>query len=133
MTAANVVSGQALIDAERRRQVQTLGYTPAHDRLFNTGGELLAAARVYATPAADRVMHQPRKLVPPTPVGWPWGWIAWKPKTELDDLVRAGALFQAEADRLLSLRRRAAAEVCLEGRERCAEQIDRLTATAGAP
>lgn len=131
MTAPTVLAGatgEKLIAAERRRQVRTIGYTPSHDRLHNNTGQLLAAARVYETPAEQRDLVQWRAAVPATPRTWPWGWAAWKPRTRADDLVRAGALYLAEADRLRALHRLAAVSICEEGHERCVHELDALLA-----
>lgn len=125
MTAAQMIA------AERRRQQQS-GFTLAFDRQWNVGGQLLRAAKCYETPAGRRDIFQPRRMVPPMPRGWPWGAMAWKPADRQRDLVWAGALYQAEADRLAEAGRREAAELCEEHRDRCAVTLDDLLATAGA-
>lgn len=130
MTAPNSPSGAALIAAERRRQLTGCGFTLVFDRRWNVGGQLLRAAECYETPAELRDIYQPRRLVLPMPRTWPWGAALWKPKSREQDLVRAGALYQAEADRLAKAGRRAAAELCEERRDRCAAALDDLLASA---
>lgn len=87
--AAVPSKGVQLIAAERERQVKVEGWTPAWDTQ-HVHGEMAAAAASYLT--GDRA-H------------WPAGYwdIEWyKPKDQLSNLVRAGALIAAEIDRLLA-------------------------------
>lgn len=104
------MNGVEMIAAERRRQVEAEGWTPAHDD-GHTAGELAIAAACYAHPA-------PRPLN--VKLMWPWDREWWKPAVPGDrvgshteytpeeiraarikDLRRAGALIAAEIDRLL--------------------------------
>ena len=82
-------SGAALIAAERQRQIDKERWTPDHDDRHNQG-QLAAAAACYALPdiASD---------------WWPWAGDEYKPKDQLQDLVRAGALIAAEIDRVRRL------------------------------
>ncbi|WP_310634858.1 hypothetical protein [Burkholderia cenocepacia] len=78
--------------AERRRQVEQEGWTPAHDDQYGDH-ELSCAAGCYAMytlayPAGD------------PPPAWPWAADWWKPTTHRRNLVKAGALIQAAIERL---------------------------------
>lgn len=75
-------SGRDLIAAERRRQVETEGWTEEHDR--EHGPQMLAAA-------AQAYWHN-------DPQYWPWHGDWWKPKSQFRNLVRAGALYMAALD-----------------------------------
>lgn len=85
------------IEAERRRQVEVEGWTPAHDDEHGDG-ELLRAGMIY--------LHLGAELGPPmdartgAPVGWPWAGQWFKPKDRRSNLIRAGALFLAEKERI---------------------------------
>lgn len=105
-------SGLALIGAERARQINEEGWTDRHDDEYG-GGPLVRAALCYETPAAHRRLIPMRQVrdgqwmacsrgeeQTRVPDGWPWEPEWWKPKSRLRDLVRAGALYQAEVDRL---------------------------------
>jgi hypothetical protein len=81
--------GAALIAAERRRQVTEEGWTPEHDAQHRNG-ELIRAAAVYATDAADLIIGW-----------WPRGW-EFKADSRVRMLAKAGALIAAEIDRLLA-------------------------------
>ena len=86
-----------LIAAERRRQVEVEGFNAAHDDAHGRA-ELLRAAETYArfgTPDAE-----PLHPTDGVPMGWPWAATLWKPRGRLENLVRAGALAQAEVARL---------------------------------
>ncbi len=110
------------IAAERRRQVESEGWTPEHDDKYSCG-ELARAAACYALQAAQRSDETPyedsagRKRWWRTGFAikrfWPWGWGWWKPLDRQRDLEKAGALIAAELDRLI----RAAAPVKQEGGE----------------
>jgi hypothetical protein len=91
------------IKRERHRQRSVEGWTSAHDDT-HTGGELAAAAGIYAIVAGysdkDRERYAPRYAVPQPPPEWPWDKRYWKPKDRRHDLVRAAALLVAEIERL---------------------------------
>lgn len=89
----NAWGSQGLRDIanERRRQIEVEGWTPAHDDAHSTG-ELARAAACYADPIYEGRDRAPAK--------WPWADEWWKPKNRRQDLVRAGALINAEIDRL---------------------------------
>lgn len=88
--------------AERRRQVEAEGWTPAHDDAHDDG-ELAEAAAAYA-------LDNGWAGAPPP--SWPWSAAWWKPKDRRSNLVRAAALLLAEIERL----DRAAALAAKEGR-----------------
>jgi hypothetical protein len=82
------MTGSQLIANERLRQIESEGWTPAHDD--EHGVEiLLLAAQCYRDAAGEGSAQ---------PTLWPWdaGW--WKPKSRQRNLERAGALYQAAAD-----------------------------------
>ncbi len=72
------------IAAERQRQIDSEGWTPAHDD-EHTEGEMAEAAACYAGGSG---------------IGWPWHPKWWKPSDKRRDLVKAGALIIAEIERL---------------------------------
>jgi hypothetical protein len=80
-----------LIESERRRQVAEEGHTSERDDMY-IDGELAKAARHFEV--FDRETPSTRSW------GWPWPSITFKPLARLDNLVRAGALYLAEAARL---------------------------------
>lgn len=86
--------GADLIREERRRQQEVEGYDAKHDRQ-HTPQFLCRAAISYA-------LHEdPSKLVADAAADlWPWSKEYWKPKDQLRNLVRAGALIAAAIDRL---------------------------------
>jgi hypothetical protein len=95
--------GRTLIGAERLRQQFTEGFRAEHDEEHETG-ELARAAYCYRligngslgkTQSADADQSSAGM-----PTAWPWAKQWWKPKTRIKNLVRAGALYQAEIDRL---------------------------------
>ena len=85
--------------AERQRQIEAEGWTSGHDD-DHRRGELAAAAECYTYKkyATDITKSWPDKPIK-APKKWPWGKMWWKPKTYRENLVRAGALYMAEADR----------------------------------
>lgn len=86
--------GTDMIREERRRQIEVEGYDTMHDR-HHTPQVLCRAAVGYA-------LHEdPSKLVADAAANlWPWAKDFWKPKDQLRNLVRAGALIAAAIDRL---------------------------------
>lgn len=96
------------IAAERRRQVEQEGWTPAHDDMMHDDGDLARAAATYALAAAadraDRAVLDQFGDASGTPHNimqlWPWHKRWWKPKSRRRDLVKAGALILAEIERL---------------------------------
>jgi hypothetical protein len=95
--------------AERRRQIETEGWTPEHDDQ-HTEGELAKAAACYAW--AGGVVSTFREIGEWWDARvlrrlWPWDRRWWKPSTPRRDLVKAGALIIAEIERLDRLSGRA--------------------------
>jgi hypothetical protein len=86
---------RAAIDvlAERRRQVEQEGWSPAHDDEHGSG-QIAAAAGCYALYSDS----YPNAGEPPP--AWPWDAQWWKPKDYRRDLVRAAALILAEVEHI---------------------------------
>lgn len=109
------MNGAEMIAAERRRQVESEGWTPEHDDDDDHGAcELTMAATSYAVYAIAQVngscLEDPEEGIgilgtpadQPPPM-WPPMWDAafWKPSDDpIRNLVKAGALIAAEIDRL---------------------------------
>lgn len=93
-------TAQAVLDvlAERRRQIETEGWTPLHDDAHDVG-DLSSAAMGYAQSAACQLSHDGLTLEG-TPLFWPWEASWFKPSTARRDLIKAGALILAEIERL---------------------------------
>lgn len=81
-------SGAVLIAEERKRQIESEGYTAEHDSTHNPE-DLAAAGACYALEDVEPIHEQL----------WPWDAEWWKPKDQLRNLVRAGALIAAAIDR----------------------------------
>ncbi len=86
-------SGIELITEERRRQVESEGWTTEHDAEHGSG-ELAKAAAVYA------LLGTGAETVENGGSAWPWNTKWFKPSTRLRDLTKAGALIAAEIDRI---------------------------------
>lgn len=111
------------IQAERRRQIEQERWTPEHDDKHGDG-ELLSVAVMYYLAAAH-----PEWLVyrsDGAPVGWMWDRRWWKPKDRSRNLIRAGALAQAEKDRLLRRNPKAYVGHCDQKIEMIACALDNL-------
>lgn len=94
-------TGAQMIAAERRRQVESEGWAAWHDDA-HTGGELAMAAASYALltsagPAPEPNCHARIRAANDA---WPWDIEQFKPKDDISNLVRAGALIAAEIDRI---------------------------------
>lgn len=74
--------------AERRRQIEAEGWTPAHDDAYKSL-ELNRAAACYISFGAN-----------PVPGIWPWPREWWKPTNYRRNLVKAAALVLAEIERI---------------------------------
>jgi hypothetical protein len=118
-------SGIELIANERRRQIEKEGWTPEHDDAHDEH-ELYDAAKCYAKPESIRPYRYDykgiqRNLVPfgedpdsyTSLKGWPWKMEWWKPSPEnrVKELIKAGALYQAEIDRIERLKLKIATEI----------------------
>ncbi len=94
---------QAVLDvaAERRRQIETEGWTTEHDDK-HTAGDMARAAGLYASNAGT-AMHfgtTDSSICDTAPYGWPWAPEWWKPTNARRDLVKAAALILAEIERM---------------------------------
>ena len=93
----------AEITAERLRQIEVEGCTPAMDSGY-VSNELLRAALVYAEPERLFVERQTEdhrgSYTMFEPLRWPWQWHFLKRKSRREDLIRAAALLAAEIERL---------------------------------
>jgi hypothetical protein len=78
--------------AERRRQVEREGWTPAHDDLYSAA-ELPRAAAAY-------VLNGANDEAPCAPCIWPFHAKWWKPRDARANYVRAAALLLAEIERI---------------------------------
>lgn len=96
MSSETTAEPMALLEAERRRQVEVEGWTPEHDD-EHSDGELLHAAVLYLWAGTDKAAPTSPSGVP---ISWPWepGW--WKPKDRRSNLIRAGSLLLAEKERI---------------------------------
>lgn len=105
--------GAEMILAERRRQVAYDGedWTLEHDDTHDQG-ELVAAAIIYANPPLGSGWAPEDEA----PDGWPWEPESYKPKDQISNLVRAGALIAAEIDRLQRAQPEPSQETKGEGR-----------------
>lgn len=88
----NKLTGAEMIRVERERQIFELGYTAEHDDTLHAGNnwDLYYAAVCYRD-ALDSSAPLNRHI-------WPFEPGDWKPGNRLSNLVRAGALYQANAD-----------------------------------
>lgn len=84
--------GVQVIAIERQRQMDVKGYTPEHDA-EHAPEDLMAAASSYLIWADGR--HAAEALT-----DWPWDPEAFKPRSPMDALIKAGALIAAGIDRL---------------------------------
>jgi hypothetical protein len=98
---------QAALDvlAERQRQMDVEGWTPAHDDCHYSN-ELVAAAACYSSHVVARewvYRDRPENYrEEPVPDDWPVNWDDewWKPTNPRRDLVKAAALLLAEIERI---------------------------------
>jgi hypothetical protein len=104
MTKTQTSAICAEVAAERRRQVESEGWSAKHDD-GQPRGSLAKAAACYAAHAGAYESLQPdvnlvAYLSADVPLRWPWSHRWWKPKNPRRDLVRAAALIVAEIERL---------------------------------
>lgn len=115
--------GYEAILSERARQIAVEGWDAEHDDRENHDGQLALAARCYELPDAP----------PEPPEGWPWDAEWWRPREPWANLVRAGALWLAEADRLERAGDRIGAAVVREVEvPRCAKALAAIARVAPA-
>lgn len=88
-------AGVHMIAAERQRQIEKEGYKPSDDDRY-ISNELEQAADYYRATESDR---QGEFAGAPE---WPWSFKYFKPTPDdrVRELVKAGALYMAEQDRL---------------------------------
>lgn len=99
------MSGAERIAAERKRQIAVEGYDAEYDDGHSEGSIAKAADAYYNH--ANGLKGYPKR--------WPWGKHTWSPSDDpARTLEKAGALYQAEIDRLTRLR------------DCCSEEIDQL-------
>jgi hypothetical protein len=101
-------TGTELIRQERERQVKVEGWSAAHDD-GHVLGELARAAACYAIAGVWEVKSRQMGTIQ-NMLGWIWPatWDTkwWKPRGNVANLVRAGALIAAEIDRLRRIQER---------------------------
>ena len=83
-------TGAQLIADERKRQIEKEGWTLQHDSEHDVM-EFIRAAKAYLMIDEDFITRD---------CMWPWTGGFFKPKDDIKDLVRAGALIAAAIDRL---------------------------------
>ena len=93
---------------ERRRQISSEGWSPAHDD-EHAKGEMASAAACYALPQDQRWNLDARDYRKIIEHIWPWNARWWKPGDRRRELVKAGALIVAELERLDRIAARALA------------------------
>lgn len=86
-------TGIEIIADERKRQIESEGWSAEHDKQY-TDGSLAIAAASYALAKGHLI-----------PTFWPWDKKWWKPTPEnrIKELAKAGALIAAEIDRIQNL------------------------------
>lgn len=94
LAAVDELSGAARdVLAERKRQIEVEGWTPARDDVYAMG----ALAKAAACYAAEAGFQNTEGGIPSM---WPWAAAWWKPTNARRDLIKAGALILAEIERL---------------------------------
>lgn len=98
-----LTQGGVLVTDERTRQVQVEGFHEGHDSQYH-GNELTKAAVCYASvPVVRAEEADAEDFIKDVPEGlWPWMAEWWKPGTDMECLIKAGALIIAEIDRRLA-------------------------------
>ncbi|MEO1444633.1 MAG: hypothetical protein AAFV46_00070 [Cyanobacteria bacterium J06635_11] len=103
MMPEKIKPGHELIAAERRRQVEELGWDSEYDDLFNNAGELALAAACYAHPGYDLENDFPWERKYDSRIDTS-GRLVFasnqSPEKRIELLTKAGALVAAEIDRL---------------------------------
>jgi hypothetical protein len=84
------------IAAERRRQIESEGWTAEHDDKHELG-EMACAAACYALAGGVAQSSWLREIISRI---FPWEMRWWKPIDRRRDLIKAGALIVAEIERL---------------------------------
>lgn len=96
-----VTSGVGLIAAERKRQIESEGYSPKGDTGYQDS-ELLQAADCYVSVAVNLTRgHDLDSTYKDIVRFWPWNIRTFKPTADrVRNLVKAGALIAAVIDRI---------------------------------
>lgn len=128
---SNEPTGIDLIAAERKRQIEAEGWTAEHDDV-HLDSELAQAAEVYALCEQGNVLAITEYASTPQ---WPWDTQWFKPfRSDLSNaefpevdrlrcLVKAGALYKAELDRI-DRRRRAIAKTVPQITDKSQEGVE---------
>lgn len=134
-------TGIQMIKAERRRQITKEKWTAKHDDARHADGSLLEAAACYERcarfqEACGRFPMEATDAFKFEPIGWPWEARWFKlGGSAIRTYVKAGALFQAEIDRITRLYRNQMQKHSHDGRglviarssiDRIKETLDRL-------
>lgn len=97
-----MTEGTRLIVAERQRHIVGEGFHEARDAQY-IDQQLTKAAVCYASVPIVRVEDGMTIDFSDVPEGlWPWDAKWWKPGTDIQCLIKAGALIAAEIDRRLA-------------------------------
>lgn len=104
------MTGAELIAEERRRQIDVEGFDADHDDRYEGHDDLSHAAICYAALVSTAGVRPDAYAPRMTEVGdydwpdgpaalWPWAYEWWKPSDDpVRNMVKAGALWQAQAD-----------------------------------
>lgn len=93
-------TGIEMMWLERRRQIEVLGCSAAHDD-GHSDGEILQAAWDYLEFALRQIQGDETGSAEDAPDGWPFEASEWKPSNDpMRNLEKAGAMIAAEWDRL---------------------------------
>lgn len=112
-------TGIELIESERIRQITEEGHSHDRDDGYSNC-ELYMAANCYRTHEQSREYEIPKKnslsffdIKRFRPIGWPWLSQYWKPcpDNRVRELVKAGALYMAEMQRIDRLIKNIASEI----------------------
>jgi hypothetical protein len=87
---------------ERQRQIKKEGYTLDHDDLHENGEIGIAALCYYQSISERDLPGGDINMGIEMPYDWPWDRSDWKPSPDnrLKELVKAGALYRAELERI---------------------------------
>jgi hypothetical protein len=85
-----------IIKEERERQVKEEGHLADIDAMIYDGPDLTLAAMSYEKHVEKGLSSYAQR----PPHIWPWEHSWWKPKSRRQNLIRAGALYMAERERL---------------------------------
>lgn len=95
---ARIAAAEGVL-TERKRQIETEGWTAEHDD-EHRDDQLVTAALSYAIAGMCADDDGATDFAVKPPAMWPWSEARWKPKNRRRDLERAAALLLAEIERL---------------------------------